>query len=364
MARPYRVVPDADLGHGVRLARAASELTQIYRLRYEVYVEEMNTFGAVADHSARLLRDPGDDGSRLLTASLDGRVIGTLRLTFGSDGPFGADVEDTYSLTLFAGVAQPTDMVVFSRLIVARAHRRGPVPGRLLAAGARMTYDQDAELAFCDCSPHLLGFYHRLGFRSYRSPYVDPHLALQVPLVMITNDVAYLRQIGSPVPGWRPDRPWPSRIARQSARLLSRMPSVPTGEAVRAWLTEPVPELLTRLSDAELTRLLAGSHVLDLAAGDCLMLRGQALRTMYVVLVGTVEAREDTGWTRTVGPGEVVGEIAFLLDGGRTRDVYAGPDGATVLSLHEPTMRQLLAPGGNPGALLTLCATLARRLAE
>jgi predicted GNAT family N-acyltransferase len=364
MAVPLHVPPDGDLGQGVRVARDAGELAQVYRLRYEVYVEEMNTFRAVADHRSRQLRDPGDVGSRLLTASVDGQVVGTLRLTFGGDGPFSAEIQDTYRLRCFDGVAQRRHVVVFSRLIVARAHRGGPVPGRLIAAGTRMAYDEDVELAFCDCSPHLLRFYHTLGFRSYRSPYVDPHLAVQIPLVMITNDVDYLRGVGSPVPDWRPVRPWPTEIARRAAGLLSRLPPVATGEAARARLTEPVPDLLARLSDAELTMLLAGSHVLDLAPGDCLILRGQVLRTMYVVLAGAVEVRDGTGWTRTVGRGEVVGEIAFLLDRPRTRDVYAGPDGATVLSLHEPTMRRLLTVGGNPGALLSMCAMLARRLAD
>ncbi len=42
------------------------ERRAIDRLRYEIYVEEMNFFQQQADHEQRLLTDANDEGARLL----------------------------------------------------------------------------------------------------------------------------------------------------------------------------------------------------------------------------------------------------------------------------------------------------------
>ena len=39
-------------------AQTQDELEAIYRLRYEIYVEEMHIFGDVADHAKRMLYGP------------------------------------------------------------------------------------------------------------------------------------------------------------------------------------------------------------------------------------------------------------------------------------------------------------------
>ena len=46
---------------GIHLAETEEEKEAVFRFRYDVYVEEMGRYGAVADHEHRLLFEPEDD---------------------------------------------------------------------------------------------------------------------------------------------------------------------------------------------------------------------------------------------------------------------------------------------------------------
>jgi predicted GNAT family N-acyltransferase/CRP-like cAMP-binding protein len=325
----------------VRYAVTAEEHAAVRRLRYAVYVAEMHTFDDVAHHLHRELVDAGDRHARILLAEADGAVAATIRLTFGRDAPFDAEIRQTYQLDQFSDAVNPAEMVVLSRFIVAPQYRGGALPGRLLEAAARLIYDENVEVAFCDCSPHLVRFYQRLGFRTYGRPYHDPHLALQIPLILVTNDVEHLARIGSPIAHWRPTRRWPSPVTRRVKALLAQLPELPSGEAARHHVGEPLPELLAVLTDEEQATLLTDSLVLRLQPGDCLIRRRQVLRTIYLVLAGTLEARDQSGQCRWMNRGDVVGEIAFLTGAERSRDVHAGRHGALVLSMPDSAIGPL-----------------------
>ncbi len=53
----------------IKIAATEAEREAIYRLRYEVYVEEMQIFGDVADHTRRMLIGPNDADARLMYAT-------------------------------------------------------------------------------------------------------------------------------------------------------------------------------------------------------------------------------------------------------------------------------------------------------
>jgi CRP-like cAMP-binding protein len=66
---------------------------------------------------------------------------------------------------------------------------------------------------------------------------------------------------------------------------------------------------------------------------------------MFVVLEGTLEVRVGDELIRVFSPGDVFGEMAFLLERPRSADVYAATDGR-VLSLSEGTLRKAI--GSDP----------------
>ena len=63
-----------------QFATTTAEREAVYRLRYEVYVEERGAYKDVADHKNRLLSDALDPTGRLLYGKVGEEVVGSLRL--------------------------------------------------------------------------------------------------------------------------------------------------------------------------------------------------------------------------------------------------------------------------------------------
>jgi CRP-like cAMP-binding protein len=110
-----------------------------------------------------------------------------------------------------------------------------------------------------------------------------------------------------------------------------------------AWWPERRPgELVAYLDDAEHGRLLGATEPALAAAGDFVLHKGSASKSLLVVEEGTLEIVDeslgDAVVLARVGPGCVVGEIGFLDGRPRTHDVRA----ATPCRLRRLTREGLL----------------------
>jgi NTE family protein len=125
----------------------------------------------------------------------------------------------------------------------------------------------------------------------------------------------------------------------------------------------PDIDLFSGLSETERRALSARLALRTLHRGDVLMYQGDAADALYVVVSGrfavTLEGRHDP--VSEIGPGQPVGEIAFLTGGVRTATVTAKRD-SLVLALSRAEFDSLVT--AHPGVWATLTATLAQRLAE
>jgi CRP-like cAMP-binding protein len=111
---------------------------------------------------------------------------------------------------------------------------------------------------------------------------------------------------------------------------------------------------LRGLSEQEADRCLPRSNIIECQAGDRVLKKGGVARNMFVVLGGTLEVRDGETLIRVMGPGDVFGEMAFLLGRPRAADVYAVTDGVRVLSLSESTIREMIASDPSVAARLLL----------
>ena len=122
-------------------------------------------------------------------------------------------------------------------------------------------------------------------------------------------------------------------------------------------------EIFRDLEDAERARLAAELVTLNLKRGEVLVRQGETADALYVVVTGrfavTVAGRREP--VAELGPGQPVGEIAFLAGGVRTATVTALRDGL-VLRLGRDEFEELAAK--NPSILRTLTVTLAQRVAD
>src|SRR5262249_38388998 len=122
-------------------------------------------------------------------------------------------------------------------------------------------------------------------------------------------------------------------------------------------------EIFRDLEESERARLAAELETLNLRRGDALVRQGETADALYIVVTGrflvTVAGRREA--VTELGPGQPVGEIAFLAGGVRTATVTALRD-SLVLRLGRAQFEELSAKP--PSIWRTLTLALARRVAE
>lgn len=120
-------------------------------------------------------------------------------------------------------------------------------------------------------------------------------------------------------------------------------------------------EIFADLDPAERSKLAAELATLSLRRGEVLVGQRESADALFVVVTGRFAVTVDGRQIAEVGPGQPIGEVAFLAGGARTATVTALRDSA-VLKLGRSQFEALAAR--NPQILRTLNVTLARRLAE
>jgi EmrB/QacA subfamily drug resistance transporter len=131
------------------------------------------------------------------------------------------------------------------------------------------------------------------------------------------------------------------RPARVHAPLAS-LPAVALRTALPADLTDlsGVPLLGALPGDAR-HRLEASSRLVHVPAGDLLLRAGDPPGSAYVVRRGRLAVEVGGQFTRELGPGDVLGELALLTGQGRSADVRARRD-STVLEVPREAFEEMV----------------------
>ena len=121
-------------------------------------------------------------------------------------------------------------------------------------------------------------------------------------------------------------------------------------------------EIFQDLAPEERLKLAAELETINLRRGEVLVRQGEMADALFVVVTGrfTITLAGQQRIIAEIGPGQPIGEIAFLAGGPRTATVTALRD-SVVLRLGREDFDMLAAR--NPGILRTLTVTLARRMA-
>jgi hypothetical protein len=357
----------SDVRDGFHEAESEAERRAVFRFRYDVYVEEMGRYRDVADHENRLFFEPEDEYSRISYVAEGGRIVGTARLTWGALAPIPERMIRQYGLEPFLRELPPEAIAVGERGMIAPDRRGSDLLLEMLGRGIRFANEHRIQLTFGNCEPHLLNSYLSLGHRPYSHDNVNSREAgYLIPIVFAPEDVAHLRRIRSPLLAWATDFGDEARVPACLDRILAGGSSVtsPRLGSSRAYWSE-VHGALSKLeglrlsafddmSDAETERCIARSNVIACDAGDRVLKQGGSSRNMFVVLEGGLEVRDAEEAVATLGPGEVFGEVAFLLEQPRSMDVYATSDGTRILSLSEGLVREMIDDDATVAAQLLL----------
>jgi predicted GNAT family N-acyltransferase len=343
----------------VRMATTDAEKDAIYRLRYDVYVEEMGGGDrhTEADRGARLLRDEWDEHAHHFFAMQDGEMAACARVNLRKDG--SVECEDLLEMARFAPF-YPNAVSTTSRFAV-HPRLRGSHLMRLLACAVyRFHREQGIRLLFIDCHTRLLPLYSRLGFRIYKPGFKHPKYVYVIPMVLVLDDLEYLEQVASPfVPI---ARRFPRSIEGREL-LTSLFPTasqtfIATDQSpaafwnlLRTRLLEPAAtfqrcEMLDGLTGEETQMLLSIGHVVPARAGDPILGTGEAGREVFLILEGSFQVlrRRQGGEPQVLkilARGDVFGEIGFLTEGIRSASIQAMED-STLLVLNARALDRLV----------------------
>ncbi|MFQ5566985.1 MAG: cyclic nucleotide-binding domain-containing protein [Paracoccaceae bacterium] len=355
----------------------AAELREVQRFKYDIYVAEMGRYGAIADHENRLLIEADDATSHVYRARVDGRLAATMRLTWGGDGALGARHLEQYDLAPFLDAVPPGEIVVGERMMIDPAFRGTSLLVEMFTAFMRFVNERRIQLVFGDCEPHLLNTYQALGYRTYTARNVNsPETGYLIPLVIVPEDMAYMRRIGSPLAGVLRDFGAGARVpggidallaggaAVQSHKLLDPEEYLAGVKAAAREADALDSGLFRGMGEAEIAVCLEKSVTIACRPGDRVIKRGNVATNMGLVLSGRFEVRDGETVVAEIGPGEVIGEIAFFLKLPRTMDVVATSEDTRIVSFNDRTLRNLVESHSETAATLLynisvmLCARL------
>lgn len=283
-----------------------------------------------------------------------GRLVGTARIALGSTVPR----EERASLRLdhFSRFLPLDQVAVGGRLAVASAMRSSGLSRELVEGSVASAVQAGARLIFTACQPHLLNLYGQLGFRPYCPATSKEGVGVLAPVVLDLTDGDRLARDGSPL----------ARLAQRAGAagaLREAIESAPGWERRCRAPGElgPIEPGLDGLAPGLPPALLRSGYLVPCPSDALVVSRGQAVRTLYLVLEGSLLL--DGGRAGAVAAGEFAGAPSYLLGVRQPHDLRAGPEGARLLALPAQALAGQVDDDGWAEALVvTLAETIQRRL--
>jgi len=193
----------SDLEESIQIGIASTdeEKAEIYRLRYRIYIEEMQRDPISTDHSSKLLYDEMDTWAHLIYAKVGSEFIGTMRINIGTIDQFPLDMVRVLSLDKVKGFFKDHDNKLIgssTKLMVSQQYRNSAALHLLTAKGYELYCNHHVRFNFGGCNFYLLRLYELMGCRRFGTNFVDPGYGLLTPIVWIIDDIDHLKAVRSP----------------------------------------------------------------------------------------------------------------------------------------------------------------------
>jgi Cyclic nucleotide-binding domain/Acetyltransferase (GNAT) domain len=361
----------------VYIAETEAEREAVFSFRYSVYGAELGRKLGHADHGRERVHDEEDDQpytTLLYTDDGAGRLTGTIRIRRWEPGQVPAKDWETFSMERFAGLRDmPTAEI--GRLMIEPGHR-GQLGLVSMACSVYQLYAGElaADVGFINCATGLVRHYRLLGFRTYAGRMVPTADGIEVPLVLIPSDRAFLEQAGSFVapfadlfygPGRRAPvdiSPWAQVLDADSAPVRFDQAAVWERVERLRQAADDHPSMLEALSEDTVRKLSDHGFLMDVPAGHLLTEKGLTQREIFVILDGAFEVHDGDRRIAVLGQGDVIGEVGFFgTSGRRMASVTAASDGQ-VLVLRRRFVDELMR--NDPACAAEVLFGLARVLAD
>jgi hypothetical protein len=178
----------------IKIARTDTEKMEIYRLRYRVYIQEMQV-PLATDHIQKIIRDKCDESATLFHAQVGAGIIASGRVNFKKDGE--VDLEHIYGLERFEPF-YPDCISTTSRFVIEEPYRSLSFAKKFADEMYRFGLANGIAFDFITVCEDTYNLYKKLGYRSYMENFYDPEWGESFPLVLALHDYRYLEKIKSP----------------------------------------------------------------------------------------------------------------------------------------------------------------------
>lgn len=320
----------------IRVAETADERLQASRFRYEVLraLRERFADGHEVDTSV--------DGVTLV-ATDTGRMVGSADVHLGADAPLPEPRASRLGVGSTTGDA-PIALVAVLDEIAVHPDADPEVATGLLARAVHLAATRGARWVFATCAPDDLATFRALGFRASESPMAGTYKAYSIPVALDLAQAHRLRELGSPFAAdavaWARATAHQADLAANAALDSGRFDAVRTPEASAAAASKVAHAVrasragfLSAIDQALRADVLRGAVRLTPQRDEAVATRGERNRDLYLVLRGAVEVRRNGRRLGVHGPGDVVGEVAFLLETSRSADLVAATDDVIVMRI-------------------------------
>ncbi|SMD03339.1 cyclic nucleotide-binding domain-containing protein [Sporomusa malonica] len=320
----------------VRIAAHPWEKNEIYKLRYQVYVEEMGKPLESILRKRKQIIDAMDDRSILIYVKAGSEIAATLRVTIASVEDYPADLVDTFQLHKFKTVHADPSNSYFGLVtkIAAKPHyRSSPAFYLMLVESYRLLSAQKVTFCFGGCNPSVVPLYERLGFRRFTKNFTDPGYGLLVPLVMMIQDIEHMKAIKSPI--YRLARKHPSDLSMVQ-RFSETFPEVAryhntqlvTQKSLWKYVESklsPSPftfPIFKNLDTEKIINLLLAGVIFSCAPGDCILHQDSLCNDLYILLSGTLVSSSNKD-SHILQAGEHFGSLTFPDQSRQTNSIFA-----------------------------------------
>lgn len=285
---------------------------------------------------------------------------------------------EAFELDRFFASLAPAAITSTSRFVVAPAWRTSTVGIELLLEAYRTSAGLGARFNLIHCVPGLIAYYEKLGCRRFTKNFIRHDTGLNVPMVLAIRDVAHLESVKSPflavanrMQSDDRDTSWLLREFPEAAvhrvrrgmsdhEFRSTLLTHGTSDIARA-------SLFAGLSGDEIDAFARNAVVHRFRGGEEIIRNGGSGDEMYVLLQGMVDVvGNEQGRDvipRTLGPGELVGEMALFNHSRRRATVIAATNVEALVPTHGTLAKAVrIAPELAARVLLNLGTMLADRL--
>lgn len=188
-----------------------ASMDDVYRLRYDVYIDEQKKPVPWVDHRNRIYSDSSDRFARrhFVVRTDAGEIIAAVR----SHTEPSPTVKDALLWDVFEQAGRGP-LYYISKFVVKAEYRRSRAPALLINALTEDYSSIGAEFSLHHCSPRLVPLFERMGFRQYHPEFYDPFSGLQCPMAAPTGTALSETRHGA---------------------VLSRAAILPSGHEAKRW---------------------------------------------------------------------------------------------------------------------------------